>query len=134
MLLFIEQECDLSLNWKNMTIKFEFIIGFELKKYDILVWIYYCVWISKLCPVGINLKVMTIGLIKKNITLSLNLLLGLNFKSITVRFEFTVELFDTDLAVVARATVLMVVIGVTILAVQWLETLIQWRSSEPQFW
>ena len=82
---------------------------------------------------GINLKVMTIGLIKKNITLSLNLLLGLNFKSITVRFEFTVELFDTDLAVVARATVLMVVIGVTILAVQWLETLIQWRLSEPQF-
>ena len=35
MLLFIEQECDLSLNWKNITIKFEFIIGFELKKYDI---------------------------------------------------------------------------------------------------
>ena len=134
MLLFIEQECDLSLNWKNMTIRFEFIIGFELKKYDIYVWIYYCVWISKLCPVGINLEVMTIGLIKKNITLSLNLLLGLNFKSITVRFEFTVELFDTDLAVVARATVSMVVIGATILAVQWLEILIQRRSSEPQFW
>ena len=66
---------------------------------------------------GINLKVMTIGLIKKNITLSLNLLLGLNFKSITVRFEYTVELFDTDLAVVARAIVSMVVIGATILAV-----------------
>ena len=76
---------------------------------------------------------MTIGLIKKKKTLSLNLLLGLNFKSITVRFEFIVELFDTDLAVVARATVSMVVIGASILAVQWLETLIQRRSSEPQF-
>ena len=76
---------------------------------------------------------MTIGLIKKNTTLSLNLLLDLNFKSIIIRFEYTVELFDTNLAVVARATVSMVVIGATILAVQWLETLIQWRSSEPQF-
>ena len=66
---------------------------------------------------GINLKVMTIGLIKKNTTLSLNLLLGLNFKSIIIRFEYTVELFDTNLTVVARATVSMVVIGATILAV-----------------
>ena len=71
---------------------------------------------------GINLKVMTIGLIKKNITLGLNLLLGLNFKSMTVRFGFTVGLFDTDLAVVARATISTVVIRATILAVQWLET------------
>ena len=46
---------------------------------------------------GINLKVMTIGLIKK--TLGLNLLLGLNFKNMTIRFGFTVGLFNTDLAV-----------------------------------
>ena len=63
----------------------------------------------------------------------MNLLLGLNFKSMIVRFEFTVWLFDTDLVVVAKATILMVAIGVTILVVQWLETLIQRRSPEPQF-
>jgi len=74
---------------------------------------------------------MTIGLIKK--MLGLNLLLGLNFKSMTVRFGFTVGLFDTDLAVVARATILTVVIRATILAVQWLETSIQRWSPKPQF-
>ena len=32
MVIFIEQECDLSLNFKNLTFRFEFTIGFKVKK------------------------------------------------------------------------------------------------------
>ena len=35
MVIFIEQECDLSLNFKNLTFRFEFTIGFKVKKYDL---------------------------------------------------------------------------------------------------
>ena len=32
MVIFIAQECDLSLNFKNLTFRFEFTIGFKVKK------------------------------------------------------------------------------------------------------
>ena len=32
MVIFIEQECDLSLNFKILTFRFEFTIGFKVKK------------------------------------------------------------------------------------------------------
>ena len=32
MVIFIEQECDLSLNFKNLTFRFEFTIGFKVLK------------------------------------------------------------------------------------------------------
>ena len=66
MVIFIEQECDLSLNFKILTFRFEFTIGFKVKK---------------ICPLGLNLPLGP---------LPLNLPLGLNFKNLTIRFEFTI--------------------------------------------
>ena len=63
MVIFIEQECDLSLNFKNLTFRFEFIIGFKDKK--------------KIWPLGLNLP---LSLNFKNLTIRFEFTIGFKVK------------------------------------------------------
>ena len=100
-MVIIEQECDLSLNFKNLTFRFEFTIRFKVR-------FEFTVWISKLWLVDITIKIMTVGSKKKKWPL----------------------IGDIDSTASVRSPILAIRWSETSIRQRSSETSIRWRSSE----